>query len=126
MKMEIWSGRSSDGSFRIRISDEVANVEFVMVKMTPENFAYMLANQPVECEGQVSNLHRVGKTRVAEERTLVYNSKDTDKATVIEWLRNHHKDDGWEMNDTLSSQRSMVYVSPANYYVINYTVEKWV
>ena len=126
MKMDIWCGLSSDGKFRIRISDDAANVEFVSVEMTAENFAHMLANRPVPCEGEVHNLHRVGKTRVWEDRTLVYKSKKTDKDTVIKWLRDQHKDDGWEMNDTLNSQRSIVYVSKADYYVINYIVEKWV
>ncbi len=125
MKMEIWSGRCSDGTFRIMIRDEVANVRFVEVSMTPENFAHMLANQPVECEGEVTNLHRIGKTKICESRSAMYSGKDTSKETVRQWLIEGHKGDDWEMNDTLSSQSSMMY-NNAGYYTVNYTVEKWV
>lgn len=126
MKMQIWSGRSSDGMFRIRIADEAANCCFVEVKMTPENFAHMLANQPVECEGEVHNLHRVGKTKIRESRSVVYTGEKTDKKTLRKWLLEEHQEHGWEMNDQLSSQDSLVYNSETEDYAVNYSVEKWV
>lgn len=126
MKMQIWSGRSSDGTFRIRITDEAASCCFVEVKMTPENFAYMLANQPVECDGEVMNLNRVGKTKMREQRSVVYTGEKTDKKTIRKWLLEEHQEHGWEMNDQLSSQNSLAYDSETGHYHVNYTVEKWV
>ena len=126
MKMEIWSGRSSDGMFRIRIGDDAAKVHFVEIKITPENFAYMLSNMPVECEGEVSNINRIGKTRVREERKVIYTGKDSDRATLRKWLLETQKEEGWEMNDTLSSQSSVGYDYDKGHHIIRYTVEKWV
>jgi hypothetical protein len=126
MKMEIWSGRSSDGMFRIRISDTAANVYFVEVEMTPANFALMLSNMAVECEGEVFNINRIGKTRVREERKVIYTEKDTDRATIRKWLLETQKEEGWEMNDTLAAQSSVGYDHKNGHHIIRYTVEKWV
>jgi len=126
MKMEIWSGRCSDGTFRITINDAEANVRFVEVKLTPENFAHMLANQPVECEGEVVNLNRIGKTKMRESRSVVYTGEKTDKKSVRKWLLEEHQEHGWEMNDQLSSQSSLVYDHKSGHYQVNYSVEKWV
>jgi len=126
MKMEIWSGRSSDGMFRIRISDTAANVTFVEVQMTPANFALMLSNMAVECQGEVRDLKRVGRVRIREERKVIYTGKDSDRATLRRWLLETQKEEGWEMNDTLSSQSSVGYDYANSHHIIRYTVEKWV
>ena len=126
MKMEIWCGRSSDGTFRMYIADDTANCRFVEVKMTPHNFACMLANMPVECEGEVMNLERVGKKQVREHRSLPYKGKDRDKEVIRKWLRKKHEGDGWEINDSLNSQNSVVFDQKIQQYVVNYTMEKWV
>jgi len=126
MKMEIWCGRCSDGTFRITINDSEANVRFVEVKMTPESFANMLANQPQECEGQVVNLPRIGKKKLREDRKCIYTGADTSKAAIRKWLLETKKEEGWEMNDQLSTQSSIGYDHKNSNYIIRYSVEKWV
>ncbi len=125
MKMEAWCGLSSNGFFYVRIRDLLAGSEFVEIKITPENFALMLSNRPVECEGEVYNLGRVGKTKLREERRAIYNGT-YNKETMREFLKILHKDDGWEMNDTLSSQNSIGFNHSESHYILNYSVEKWV
>jgi len=126
MKMEIYSGLSSNGKFMIYVRDEESGIRFLELEMTPENFAFMLSNRPVECEGEVNRLEHVGKKHYREARTVVYTGKDTSKAAIRLWLLETHQEHGWTINSYLGSQDSMVYIPESGHYEINYTVEKWV
>ncbi len=86
----------------------------------------MLSNMPVECDGEVRNLERVGKKWVREERSVVYPHRDTDKKVVTQWLIDNMQEEGWTLNTYLGSQSSFVYNPNTGQYTINYSVEKWV
>ena len=128
MKFEgkITISRNNNDEINIRIRDNASRQEFIDIKMTPENFTFLITGQAhVSISGNVNGLDVVGKVRVIEDRfvtTPSYMSRDRAE----EWLLQNCQEEGWIINNSLGSQTSMKFNHADNNHTLRYNVYKYV
>jgi len=118
--------RNNHNEINIRIRDDAARLEFLDVKMTPEDFTFLITGQAhVPITGEVKGLDVVGKVKVMEERKVTtpsYMSRDRAE----EWLLQNCQEEGWIINNNLGSQTSMKFNHADNNHTLNYSVYKYI
>ena len=75
-------------------------------------------------EGVTRGLSYVGKTKIQERRSVelpegLYNYR---KEPVVEYLKEHHQEEGWIQDLYLGSQGSITLDQQTKKYTANYTI----
>lgn len=112
----------------VQCSDSLAH--FLAIELTTDQFAMLITGcHQSDIKMQVRGLDKVGKKRVREIRQVVcdnvdygINSYDTD--ALERWIQYHCREDGWTINSSLRSQKSIKQVDGG--VELNYSVCKWV
>lgn len=128
MKMSLTISKNSKDEVHIVVRDKPSRVKFLDLNLTLTNFAEVLTGlSEVEVEGEVFDLDVIGKPLVRERRSVVlpiglylYN-----KMKVVDYLIEHHQEDGWNMDLYLGSQNSIVYDSATGLHTVNYHVFRY-
>ncbi len=98
--------RSSDGNIYLRIRDELSGMDFVEIKMTPEQFALGITGlHGTKCELDVRGTEFLGMQHEVKQVMVVTGSEDVDtysreKMTDELWsyLCTEHEIDGWTVD----------------------------
>ena len=108
MKASVTISRASDDVVRIRIREENSRIEFAVVSMTAEQFAYAITGL-AECEAglEVVGLEHVGKVRITEPRVIECPLDTYEKEQLQQWLRENAQEEGWLLSAYLGSKSSV-------------------
>ena len=104
---------ASDGFFRLTITDESSRIQFVELKMTPEQFAFMIsARVTTDLECEVYGLDGVGKVRESKTELVPFSpygsvSKEVRLRAARQALE-PFESDGWtgRIDDLFNGHRS--------------------
>lgn len=124
--LQITISRTSSDVIRIDLRDPRAVVRFVVVEMTPHDFAMAITGlAAIEVEGTLQGLEKVGKVRVTEQRTKLCTDPECklDRTKAEHWLLREAQEEGWELNNYLGSQGSRTH-SPEG-VTLHYSVSRW-
>ena len=125
MKAQVTICRSSREEIHIEIMERESRIQFVDLRMTCDAFAKAITGLGAqEATLEVRGLEHVGKKRVREGREIVCPLDTYDKGVLGAWLRENAKEDGWEIDDYLSSQKSITRVEGKT--LLRYSVEKFI
>lgn len=126
MKANVTISRRSNDKVYISIQDDASWAEFVEVELTLESYAQLITGiSSVEGNAEYRNLDVVGKTKIVEPRKVRSGVKSYDKKDHQKWLNENCQEEGWILNDRMSSQRSVVRDTEGNTW-LNYSVYKFV
>lgn len=124
MKGNISIGRDSRNSINIEIQDEASRINFLKVKMTPEQFAMVLTGlSMVNVDFEVKGLSKVGLTKVIESRKVSCPISSYDRKILSQWLVENCQEEGWKIDTYLGSQRSITYENGITF--LNYKVYRY-
>lgn len=129
MKFNLSISRSSRDLVGIRVMCESSCNTFLELELTLEQYAQVITGlSEVEVEGVTRGLAYVGKTKIREARSVelpdgLYNYR---KEPVVEYLKEHHQEEGWIQDLYLGSQNSIVFDQKTKKYTANYAVYRYV
>jgi hypothetical protein len=116
--------RTSRDEVTISVTDDKSHTEFVKLSLTLEQFAFAITGMHVsDVEGIVRGLDVVGKTKITKRVSVECPLDTYDKKALEEWLKEHGKEDGWDVSSYLGSQSSVVRHEGKT--VLNYTLFRY-
>lgn len=111
----------------IEIEDDDANVNFVKVKLTPEQLSMILWRQAcVDCELEVMWLEKVWKKHENKsfEFEIPESLRSSRRTKELNNIANSQLKDWWISNDSYSSQGS--FFSKDGKYYARATIRRWI
>lgn len=124
MEGKLTISRASNDRVYMRLVDEKAAVQFVSAELSLEDFARAVTGEAfILCVLAVKDLHKVGK-RVLIKRETVTAPLLQGTESYRAWLQDNYDPNGWEIDDKLNSQGSIVKSSKGA--VLTFTKRKWV
>lgn len=128
MKFNLSISRNSRDLVGIRVKCDSSRNTFLELELTLEQFAQVITGlSEVEVEGVTRGLAYVGKTKIRELRSVelpegLYNYR---KEPVVEYLKEHHQEEGWIQDLYLGSQGSITLDQQTKKYTANYAVYRY-
>jgi hypothetical protein len=128
MKFNLSISRNSRDLVGIRVKCDKSRVTFLELELTLEQYAQVITGlSEVEVEGATRGLAYVGKTKFREHRSVelpdgLYNYR---KEPVVEYLKEHHQEEGWIQDLYLGSQGSITLDQNTKKYTANYAVYRY-
>lgn len=117
-------GRNSKDEIKLTFTDEASNIQFLDVRMTPEQFAMAITGlSGIEVQAEARELEVVGKTRITERRSIECPLDTYDRKELTEWLKEHGKEEGWIVAPYLGSQSSIA--RRGDKVILNYSVYRF-
>lgn len=117
--------RNNHNTINIEIGCEDSITRFLTIELTTDQFAMLVTGcHQHDIKMNVSNLDKVGKTRVREGRQVLYPETSHDRDFLEKWLIDYCQEPGWSLNSSLRSQSSTKYLE--NGTLLDYSVCKWV
>lgn len=129
MKFNLSISKNSKDLVGIRVKCESSRTTFLELELTLEQYAQVITGlSEVEVEGVTRGLAYVGKTKIGERRSVelpdgLYNYT---KEPVVEYLKEHHQEEGWTQDLYLGSQNSITFDQKTKKYTANYAVYRYV
>ena len=129
MKFSLSISRNSKDLVGIRVKCDSSRATFLELELTLEQYAQVITGlSEVEVEGVTRGLAYVGKTKIVERRSVelpdgLYNYS---KEPVVEYLKEHHQEEGWIQDLYLGSQGSITLDQKTKKYTANYAVYRYV
>lgn len=111
----------------IEITDDLANVRFVKVKLTPEQLSSALSRcMLIDCELEVKGLDKVGKTHQNKnfEFEIPVNLADSSKSKELAQIAQSQLSDGWIADQYFSGQKSFFKKDGKQYARV--VIRRWV
>lgn len=121
--------RNSRDEIVITIRDESSRIDFLRVKLTPENLGLLITNlSEIHCTFTPIGLQNVGKQKIQESRSLTIKASDVknayDRDELQDYLRKHAQEDGWALLPHLRPKDSVIY--KGDEIILNYGVIKFI
>ena len=129
MKFNLSISRNSHNRVGITVKCKTSRQAFLKLDLSLEEYAEVITGlSHVEVEGVVNGMNLVGKEKIVESRTVRVDETIgfQGKELVADWLSRNCKEEGWELDTYLGSQKSIVYDHTNKNYTINYSVYKYV
>lgn len=121
ISVDVSIGRNSQDEIKLTFTDNASHVQFLDVRMTPEQFAMAITGlSGIEVQAEARELTVVGKSRIRERRSIECPLDTYNRAELVEWLKEHGKEDGWTLDAYLGSQGSIA--RQGNKTILNYSV----
>lgn len=128
MKFNLSISRNSKDIVGIRVKCESSRTTFLELELTLEQYAQVITGlSEVGVEGLTRGLAYVGKTKIREHRSveLPEGLYKYNKKPVIEYLKEHHQEEGWIQDLYLGSQDSITLDQKTKKYTANYAVYRY-
>lgn len=128
MKFNLSISKNSKDLVGIRVKCGSSRTTFLELELTLEQYAQVITGlSEVEVEGVVRGLAYVGKTKIVERRSVelpdgLYNYS---KEPVVEYLKEHHQEEGWIQDLYLGSKGSITLDQKTKKYTANYAVYRY-
>lgn len=125
MKFNLSISRNSKDLVGIRVKCDSSRITFLELELTLEQYAQVITGlSEVEVDGVARGLDFVGKNKIREPRSVelpegLYNYR---KEPVVEYLKEHHQEEGWIQDLYLGSQGSITLDQKTKKYTANYAV----
>lgn len=117
--------RDSHGFINIRISDTRAVNAIIEVRLTLEQFAYLVTGMTTEGQAVARHPERLGFVRETKLRSVSCPLETYDKKELSQWLVDNCQESGWELDTYLGSQASVKYLPPGEGCILNYRIARW-
>ena len=125
MKFNLSISRNSKDLVGIRVKCDSSRTTFLELELTLEQYAQVITGlSEVEVDGVARGLDFVGKNKIREPRSVelpegLYNYR---KEPVVEYLKEHHQEEGWIQDLYLGSQGSITLDQKTKKYTAHYAV----
>lgn len=117
-------GRNSKDEIDLTFTDNASNVQFLDVRMTPEQFAMAITGlSGIEVQAEARGLKVVGMTKIRERRSIECPLDTYDRKALEDWLKEHGKEEGWTVDTYLGSQGSVA--RQGEKIILNYAVYRF-